>query len=521
MRITSASSGKIAKQRPINWRISGRNSVNFKLMRAFYTSIVSFLLLFAPISNSSAQVAAGKKHTASDLIDLVGVPLLPLPRAEPARATPAPSIKPDDVDRESTGSVPVGRRPPSGPGLKSPVRILLPQSGASRAAPAPKPTSDAAPLSTSRQPTFSARTPDQQTLEHLQASLSAPAGQPAPRSIHLEVAAPLPPPRPSDTIPSTLAAGALSPPGSAHAGVSGVTSVAAIGPVGPHILPRPSAVRTTVLPRPSPPISQPVDVPSAPEAAATVPPSPTPAAPPPVATTASVSKAPVLAAAAPAAVVQTADVAPAEPVAEPIARRRRIPSESEEQDLPPRKLSSEWELPRAPRRTARPALNATGVSAPALPTTRIAYVVRAQPLDQLVREIGQIAGVRVVAGPGLRGSVRERRLEGPFNAVLDRLARDFNLFWFSDGGTVYVDPLDEYKTKFFKVRGTTPAHLEQALESAGLARHRDRIQLTGSDGLVRASGSDNFLRVVEAALTGAAGQDTGTVQLIKFGQRVQ
>ncbi|HRJ70378.1 MAG TPA: hypothetical protein PK812_12315, partial [Beijerinckiaceae bacterium] len=186
-----------------------------------------------------------------------------------------------------------------------------------------------------------------------------------------------------------------------------------------------------------------------------------------------------------------------------------------------RKLSPEWELPRAPRRTSRPALDQKNASAPSLPTTRIAYVVRNQNLDQLLREVGQLANVRVVPGPGVRGAVRERRLEGPFNTVLDRMARDFNLFWFADGGTIYVDPADEQKSKIFRVKGSSPEHIDRALEAAGLGRHRDRIQAVGSDGLVRASGPENFLRSVESILTGVAGTDTGTVQVIRFGQRSQ
>lgn len=535
----------------------------------------AFLLQFTA-GSGLAQSLTGKRLKDSDIIDLVGLPPLPLPDSA---ATLRPGRRKDltrqtlpPADETATGSVPsaadertAGTGPrertvvpapppesmPRGAGKRPPVRVILP---------APQPAmrgEDRSDAGSGLVPAIrdtGTRIASRDLLDGLQASLLAPELPAGTGPIRLEVVAPLPPvrPRAADRLAplyndSVTPLAAEAPP-SARA-----VDVAALGSVTRFMLPPPITTGTTVLPQASPPVSEPLTTGSidtsersaAPAAAAPPPPAPpigvaTPAdAPPalrealpapvalpaPPVPPAKPATAPALRITAPAPTpapaVRTADArAPGTPE-EPVFYERRAPRLSDDSDSlqPRRKLSSEWELPRAARR-GRPALNQTSAAAaPSLPSTRVAYVVRNQNLDQLVREIGQLAGVRVVPGPGVRGAVRERRLDGPFESVLDNLTREFGLFWFADGGTVYVDPQDEQKTKFFKVRGSSPDQIERALEAAGLSRHRDRVQPVGGDGLVRASGPDTFLRTVEAALTGVASADQGAVQLIKFGQR--
>ena len=154
----------------------------------------------------------------------------------------------------------------------------------------------------------------------------------------------------------------------------------------------------------------------------------------------------------------------------------------------------------------------------AVPTTRIAYVVRAQALEHVLRELGQLAGVSIVAGSGLKADVRERRLDGTLERILDQLAREFGLFWFHDGMTIYVDPLDQQRTRAFRVKGGTRASIARALEAAGLGRYQDRIQFSGNDGYVRVSGPESFARAVETALASSEPERT-TINVIRAGMK--
>lgn len=188
----------------------------------------------------------------------------------------------------------------------------------------------------------------------------------------------------------------------------------------------------------------------------------------------------------------------------------------------PRQENLHPPLIRSPRRPPTATVAPRGDVPAATPTSisdvKIDYFVRAQPIEQVLREIGQMAGVNVITGNGLRGTVQERRLEGRAEKVLDQLSREFSLFWFHDGLSVYVDPLDEQRTRQFKVRGANPSQIARSLEDAGLGRYRSRIQLVGKDGLVRVTGPDSFTNAVEAALT-ETDVDTSAVQVIRFGQR--
>lgn len=196
----------------------------------------------------------------------------------------------------------------------------------------------------------------------------------------------------------------------------------------------------------------------------------------------------------------------------PRARRIRPQVQTEQ--------SHDWDLPRAQRGSDRPA--AQPVIAPQagnIPGTKISYYVRSQPLDQVLREIGQMAGVRIVPGAGVRGTIRDDKIDGPANIVLDRLSRQYGLFLFSDGGTIYADPVDENKSKFFRVRNSNAGAIDAALTTSGLSQYQDRVQPVGNEGLVRATGSDSFLKMVETVLSGMETSKT-SVQLIKFGYKV-
>ena len=179
-------------------------------------------------------------------------------------------------------------------------------------------------------------------------------------------------------------------------------------------------------------------------------------------------------------------------------------------------------IPRAGKRppVSTPAAVPMPVAAPepAAATAPIKYFVRRQALDPLLRELGQISGTPVIVGPGLRATVQERWIEGTLDTILDQLAREHSLFWFTDGLSYYVDLIEEQKTRHFKVKGATPAEIARALDSAGLGKYRNRIQATGRDGMVRVTGSEAFNRAVEAALASTEIEGAGAVRIIRFGR---
>ena len=378
--------------------------------------------LLALISTGQSAAFAGdatSRRKNSDLIDLVGVPVLPMP-GEVAHSKAPPPSKPAATPRPAPQASVV-------PAAELPVRAKVPPVKSAAALPAQAETRPAAPVDTSPPVALKLRIPAQ--------SAAVPAD-------FIASIAPVAAPRPVVQAEPPVAAVAVDP----------APPTARVAAMQPH---RPAAI-------------------------------------------------------------------PALPA--PDTDETAMPVPSFDEARAPRRIVRELETPRVARSEPRPLptarSDASATPATGGPSVKIDYVVRAQPLDQLLRDIGQMAGFSVVAGGGVRGVVRERRLEGAADKLIDQLAREFGLFWFHDGLTVYVDPLDEQKTKFFKVRGATPAQLSRALEDAGLGKYRSRIQLTGKDGMVRVAGSDAFTRSVEAALTTTDVENT-TVHVIRFGQRGQ
>ncbi len=148
----------------------------------------------------------------------------------------------------------------------------------------------------------------------------------------------------------------------------------------------------------------------------------------------------------------------------------------------------------------------------------IDYVAVQQPLDQALRELGQAAGVRVVASDGVKGTVRKRHLKGELPMLLDKLAQEFGLFWFPDGGAVYVEALDEQKTKVVKLKNVGREQIYEAMDQAGLSRAKSRVQV--SDGSARVVGSDNFHKTIEDLLASLAPPEDPDIKIIKYGTKV-
>jgi len=152
----------------------------------------------------------------------------------------------------------------------------------------------------------------------------------------------------------------------------------------------------------------------------------------------------------------------------------------------------------------------------AISREHIALIVRAMPLDVGLRELGKIAGYTMNVSAGVQGTIRDRRLEGTLDAILDRLSQEFGLFWFNDGFTIHVDPREEQKTRFVRVAGMTKKEFDTRLAEAGLTRFSKRIQLSTREKLVRIVGSESFISTVEATLAVPVEEKT-RVQIIRFG----
>lgn len=150
---------------------------------------------------------------------------------------------------------------------------------------------------------------------------------------------------------------------------------------------------------------------------------------------------------------------------------------------------------------------------------RLTYHVIDQSLEQAFREVGQLVGASVLPGNGVRGALRNRLFDGTAVDVLDAMAKEQNLMWFTDGAAIYVEPVEDSRSRTFRVKDIKREQIDDAMLGAGLDRHRHRIQFAPNENAVRAYGPESFLKVVEGMLAGVQPEVAPDINMIKFGRR--
>lgn len=150
---------------------------------------------------------------------------------------------------------------------------------------------------------------------------------------------------------------------------------------------------------------------------------------------------------------------------------------------------------------------------------KIDYIAVQQPVAQVMRELGQAVGLRVIAGQGVDAVVRRRHFEGMFPVLMDSLAAEYGLFWFPDGGVIYAEPLESQQTKTVKLKNVSSEQIYEAMDLMGLGRVKSRVQASPGEGSVRVIGPDSFQKTVAGLLTSLEPPDDPDIKIIKYGRR--
>jgi type II secretory pathway component GspD/PulD (secretin) len=151
---------------------------------------------------------------------------------------------------------------------------------------------------------------------------------------------------------------------------------------------------------------------------------------------------------------------------------------------------------------------------------KIDYVALGQPVDQVMRELGQAVGLRVVVGSGISGTVRKRHFKGEFAPLMDRLSQEYNVFWFADGGVVYVDGLDDQKTKVVKLKNIGKEQIYEAMDQAGMGRAKARVVVAAGEGNARVTGPESFQKAIEGLLASLEPAEDPDIKIIKYGTKI-
>jgi hypothetical protein len=154
--------------------------------------------------------------------------------------------------------------------------------------------------------------------------------------------------------------------------------------------------------------------------------------------------------------------------------------------------------------------------------SRLSLYIRERKLDAVFNDIALIAGLRMRINDRLDGEiVSQRRLEGSVREILEKLATEFNLVWFSERDLVDISRADTATVKTFQIGGVRDATIRDAIARFGLINADFALEVDESNGVARIFAPPRLSSRLESIIVGLrAPIDTEMpVEVIRFGQR--
>jgi hypothetical protein len=157
-----------------------------------------------------------------------------------------------------------------------------------------------------------------------------------------------------------------------------------------------------------------------------------------------------------------------------------------------------------------------------LDETELDLFIRERALDDVLRDIAQIAGLRLRINDRLdRDQVARTRLTGNVRNVLDTLSARHNLVWFAERDLVDVSRADTASVKTFQIGRMSDTQIRDAIARFGLVNADFALEVDESNAVARIFAPPRLSARLESIIVGLrppAVEDT-TVEVIRFGLR--
>jgi type II secretory pathway component GspD/PulD (secretin) len=153
---------------------------------------------------------------------------------------------------------------------------------------------------------------------------------------------------------------------------------------------------------------------------------------------------------------------------------------------------------------------------------RLSLYIRERALDAVFNDVAQIAGLRMRINDRLdRETVSQRRLEGSVREILEKLATEFNLVWFSERDLVDISRADTATVKTFQIGGVRDATIRDAIDRFGLINADFALEVDESNGVARVFAPPRLSSRIESIIVGlrAPVETDRPIEVIRFGQR--
>ena len=133
------------------------------------------------------------------------------------------------------------------------------------------------------------------------------------------------------------------------------------------------------------------------------------------------------------------------------------------------------------------------------------YSVVSENVQDVLRNFGYNAEVRVMVAPGVTGVVQGRSGDGTARQFLDDVTKANDLDWYSDGTVVYVSSSSDEQTAIVPLNGFSFDVMKKELEEQKLfdVKFRMSKQIGGDAAIV--SGPPSFVAVMKEAIEARVG----------------
>jgi type II secretory pathway component GspD/PulD (secretin) len=154
--------------------------------------------------------------------------------------------------------------------------------------------------------------------------------------------------------------------------------------------------------------------------------------------------------------------------------------------------------------------------------SRLSLYIRERALDAVFNDVAQIAGLRMRINDRLDGElVSQRRLDGSVREILEQLAAEFNLVWFSERDLVDISRADTATVKTFQIGRVRDATIRDAIGRFGLVNADFALEVDEASGVARVFAPPRLSSRIESIIVGlrAPVETDMQVEIIRFGQR--
>ena len=157
------------------------------------------------------------------------------------------------------------------------------------------------------------------------------------------------------------------------------------------------------------------------------------------------------------------------------------------------------------------ALEVTQASLKSSSVSDISLFVFEERIGSIVKEIARRENISTKISLKVRGHIRNRKLVGQREEILNKIANEYDLEWFLHNKTLYVSSKSERTTRVPKLGSLHVEDVLQALQKSGLDFERFSTQPLPDRTAMIITGPPNYVALVETLITTMRGpEDTGS-----------